>query len=69
MAIKIPQETALSICRKIWDENRNDPSSPQALRCRNCEACCGGSVIRSRDGGRVCCPVSQRYARSIAVMV
>lgn len=69
MAVKIPSEVALSICRKIRDENRGFPASLQALRCRNCEACCNGAVIKSSRDGRACCLVRQRYAMIVAVKV
>lgn len=67
MAVKIPSEVALAICQKIRDENRDTPSSGQAMRCQSCVACCKGAVIKSHD--RACCLVRQRYARTITVKV
>jgi hypothetical protein len=69
MTARITREMALSICETIREENRARPSGPQALRCQNCEACSGGTVIKSQRGDRPCCLVRQRYARLIAMPV
>jgi hypothetical protein len=69
MVANIPREVALSICEKIREENRSKPSDPQARQCRNCEACTGGAVIKSKTGDRTCCLVRRRCALLVATVV
>jgi hypothetical protein len=67
MAVQIPPEVASSICSRIRDENRDKPLDLQALQCRNCEACCSG--LATKAGGRACCLIRQRYARTVVIAV
>ncbi|OPY25734.1 MAG: hypothetical protein A4E28_02957 [Methanocella sp. PtaU1.Bin125] len=67
MAERIPYEVALSLCRKMRDENREAPTTAQARQCRACEACCGAQAIKPLD--RACCQVRRRYARTVACRV
>ena len=68
MSSHISREVALSLCRKIREENRARPVSPEARQSRRCEACCGSRVMKGAgDGGRPCCQINRRYASLLPV--